>query len=93
MADRVAIQGGPADGMTVAPGERFVHLEVVVLKRSASTPGSGLYELRDGAYEYIGGRRSVCECGAVFQRAEGGAERQPCPLCASANSARSVPYA
>lgn len=73
--------GGPADGLPVAPGKRFEWIDVVAIKRAERTPTSGLYELHGGAYRYVGGRRSTCECGAIFDRAEGGAERQPCPVC------------
>jgi hypothetical protein len=85
MGEKTDIQGGPADGLPTAPGRQFAWLDVVVLKRSERTATAGLYELVDGVYHYIGGHRSICECGAIFVRAEGGAERQPCPLCGHAN--------
>lgn len=88
MSAKVPIRDGPAEGLQTAPGEKFVWLEVVVLKRAERTPNAGLYELRDGAYVFIGGHRSACEgCGAFYQRAEGGAERQPCPLCGAEKAA------
>jgi hypothetical protein len=92
LADHAQIDGGPADGLTAAPGRRFEWLEVVVVKRTERTPGAALYELRDGAYSFVGGRQSVCVCGAVYQRAEGGAEDQGCPLCTSASLARTAPH-
>lgn len=67
--------------MDVARGPHFVWLDVVVLKRKERTETSGLYELRGDGYVYIGGSRSVCGCGGIFQRVEGGSERPQCPLC------------
>jgi hypothetical protein len=77
----VAIVGGPADGLATRASEKFARLDVVVLKRPLAGERGELYELLDGAYVFAGGRRSLCECGTVFDRAEGGAERQGCPLC------------
>jgi hypothetical protein len=84
----VPIRDGPAEGLETSAGPKFVWLEVVARKRSERTPNTGLYELRDGAYEYIGGRTSRCDgCGAYYERAEGGAEKQPCPLCGEGQAA------
>lgn len=81
MADKVDIQGGPADGLATAPGARFAWLEVVAVKRSARSPGAGLYELRNGAYEYVGGHRAVCTCGGVRARVA------DCPMCGTTTEA------
>jgi len=80
---RAPVKGGPADGLeAAADGPPFTWLEVTVLRRKERTPNAGLYKLVNGVYEYIGGHASTCNgCGAVFERAEGGAEKQPCPLC------------
>jgi hypothetical protein len=74
VSGRVRIEGGPADGLEVAPGAKFAWLEVVVRRRAERTPGAGLYELRDGGYVYVGAGARVCSCGTVLR---GGA----CPLC------------
>lgn len=87
MSVKVPIRDGPAEGMQTAPGEKFVWLDVVVLRRRERTPTAGLYELRDGEYRYIGGKRSACEgCGAFVER-EGGTEVPPCPLCGAETKA------
>jgi hypothetical protein len=85
----VGIVGGPADGLTVAPGRKFEWLEVVVLKRSQRTPGAGLYQLRDGRYEHVGGDAAVCGCGAIYRR---GPDGIGCPLCGTAALARTAPH-
>lgn len=83
---RVAIDGGPADGLDVAPGAKFVWLEVVVRRRAERTPAAGLYELRDTRYEYVGAGGAVCVCGAVLRNGS-------CPLCGAAAAARTAPRA
>lgn len=83
MSEPAAIAGGPADGLATASGARFVWLEVVVRKRPERTPTAGLYELRDGRYEYVGAGGAVCGCGAVFDRTAAGVSL-PCPLCGAA---------
>jgi hypothetical protein len=79
MADRVRIDGGPADGLEVASGGKFAWLEVVVRRRAERTPDAGLYELRDGRYVYVGAGAGVCSCGAVLREGVcqlcGGTER------------------
>jgi hypothetical protein len=90
VADHAHITGGPADGLATSPGARFVWLEVVVRKRAERTPGAGLYELRDGKYEYVGAGGEVCVCGAVYRR---GPDGIGCPLCGSAALARTAPHA
>lgn len=90
MAEFARIDGGPADGLAASPGAKFVWLEVVVRKRAVRTPGAGLYELRDGVYEYVGAGGVVCGCGVIYQ-ASTGASR--CPLCGAAALARTAPRA
>lgn len=85
MADHARITGGPADGLATSPGARFVWLEVVVRKRAERTPTAGLYQRRDGAYEYVGAGGHVCACGAVLRDGD-------CVLCGAAAAARTQPH-
>lgn len=78
---RVRIVGGRLDGLEVAPGEKYVYLEVQVVKRSAPGPGRALYELLDGQYVSAEDRVIRCECGGYVRKIEGGRERQACPMC------------
>jgi hypothetical protein len=80
VSGRIRIDGGPADGLEVASGGKFAWLEVVVRRRAERTPDAGLYELRNGAYVYVGAGAGVCLCGAVLREGV-------CQLCGGSEQA------
>lgn len=98
---RVPVLGGPLDGVTRPAGEdgvarrtTFAWLDQAGRVHAGAAPGRELYVLerlgggRGEAYVFAGDSHYRCDCGGYVRKAEGGQERQPCPLCGASNARR-----
>lgn len=99
MAAVTKVIGGPLDGLTKARGEAegvrrgtsFAWINAGGAISPAPAPGRYLYRFDATleAYVFAGDSHARCECGGYYRKAEGGRDRQPCPMC-SAGSRRST---
>lgn len=93
MALRAKVIGGPLDGLEVRKGPTQAYIAPSGTVSPAAAPNRHFHVLtRQGGedvYLYSEDSYARCgECGGRYRRAEGGAETQPCPMCAKAPAGR-----
>lgn len=88
---RIAVVGGPLDGLDARAGEVFAWIGVRAEKGtifSTPAPGRHLYRRVGDTYLHAGDLHWRCPgCGGFMRKVEGGSESIDCQLCGAAPEA------